>query len=331
MSKSSYLVLGADGLLGRAFRRAVPGGDVLVRGVDNYSRRGHRADYGLVWTNSRMDILEDSEEITELAAERMDALLNFAADVGGVGYNKANGAEIFEANAQLQARAVTIAKDAGIPVLVQVSSVCVYTPCEDPHVEWENQGEVSGSNAGYAMAKRSGEVLALNSGIDRVIIVRPTNMIGLDDHYDQKAHVIPALIRRVFVPGPELAVYSAPGVIRQFLWADTAAEMILFLLHHGLTHTPYNLPPSVVSENGGYDITMSELANTVCRVAKEKHGIDKRPVYYPSEGRDPEPIRRISGKRFYKSVEGSDSDITPSDFEDTPLSKAISDMMDSIE
>lgn len=305
--KTRIAISGCDGMLGRAFMALLKEGGNAQRytaiGFDNFSRRGVVP----LLSPYRTDLL--SADVDELVGS-CDVFINMAADVGGVFYNDGNSGSIFESNARIQSRAVQVAERTNVPMFVQISSVCVYEPSSAEHAETDELGAMYGSNAGYAMAKRSGEVLALESSVPRVLVIRPTNMIGNHDHYDNKAHVIPALIRRLFVPGPHLEVWSSREVVRQFLWADEAARMILDLIGKGDDRGIYNLPANVWSASEGFDLTLGGIAETLCALG-EDFGVSKEPLYMFD---DPggEPIRRISGGKT-KGVIGERDVITLSE------------------
>ena len=188
------------------------------------------------------------------------AVFNLAAAVGGVYYNQSNHTSQFIKNVELQTVPAMVAAARKIPVFVQVSSVCVYADCwNDPADEkaghWE---QPEPANAGYAWAKRMGENVCHWSFGDetRYMIVRPTNMFGIRDYFDERAHVIPAIIKKCLTLD-KFEVWGGSQT-REFLYADDGARGMIAVAEHGKTGEAYNLGTS-----GETKITIADLARTI--------------------------------------------------------------------
>lgn len=308
MSKPVILITGHDGMLGRALTTHLRNIDKYnVLGVDNFSRRS----WSPYQTYETKKDVTDTDTLADYLAEYgVDIVINAAADVGGVFHNASNNAELCRTNTAIQTSVVAACERAKVNTLVQISSVCVYTPSKSLHVEGEELGDPSPPNSGYAMAKRAGEIVARNSKIDRVLIVRPPNMIGLHDHYDNKAHVIPALIRRGLTPGPLLDVYAAKETVREFLWAGEAAKQIMTLIESGTDRWPYNLRPNIVTSDsnlsGGPIYTSLTLFDIA--MAVRAHTDDTKMLrFHPNPG-DPEPVRRVGYALVDEHLDGENFD-----------------------
>ena len=92
----------------------------------------------------------------------------------------------------------------------------------------------------------------------------PTNLYGPNDNFDlHSSHVLPALIRKVHeaMAGGEksLPVWGTGTPRREFLHVDDLADACLFLLES------YD-SPEIVNIGCGEDLTIRELAETVCAV-----------------------------------------------------------------
>jgi len=111
-----------------------------------------------------------------------------------VEYNQNNQLEMYTMNTALQTVPVMVCERNGVPNFLQTSSVCVYgETAQYPAVETFLGSSPVGANLGYSLAKRAGEKAIELSGIKHAVIVRPTNIFGIFDYYDERAHVIPAL------------------------------------------------------------------------------------------------------------------------------------------
>ena len=135
------------------------------------------------------------------------------------------------------------------PHVLQVSSVCVYAPGYNApcHEDNGHAGEPVGANNGYAWAKRMGErVVQWLPDLDhRVVIVRPSNIYGPRDYVDEKAHVIPALIRKVCtsptIPTTPILVHGTGDEQREFIYVTDVVDGMLYALAHGEHRGIYNL------------------------------------------------------------------------------------------
>lgn len=171
------------------------------------------------------------------------AVFNLAAHVAGVIYNQGNHLEMFHENMRVQTAPVIAAERAGVERFLQVSSVCVYSPDHNhPAIEANGQiGEPVAANNGYSWAKRMGERAALWSKIPHVVIVRPSNLYGPRDHFDERAHVIPALIRKAMTANEVINVNGTGNEVREFLHVHDAVRGMTAALMHGRHGQVYNL------------------------------------------------------------------------------------------
>jgi GDP-L-fucose synthase len=189
------------------------------------------------------------------------AVFNLAAAVGGVYFNIKNHTSQFYKNVQLQTIPVLVAAQRDVPIFVQVSSVCVYDDrWNDPAIEYNGHcGEPEPANSGYAWAKRMGERVCEWSFADtdtKWCVVRPTNMYGVRDYFDERAHVIPALIKKCLTLD-KFTVWGG-NQTREFLYADDGARGMMAVAEHGKRGEAYNLGTS-----GATMITIGRLAETI--------------------------------------------------------------------
>lgn len=209
--------------------------------------------------------------------EPVDIVFNLAASVAGVLHNMGHHHEMFTSNIGVQTIPVAVADSIGVPVFVQTSSVCVYDPKHN-HPSFEELGGLGSpdkANAGYAWAKRMGEQAVHFSGIKRPVIVRPSNVFGPGDHFDDKAHVIPALMKRA-VLNDVIDCYGDPAYIREFIFSQDVADGMVAAGAAGKPYREYN-----IGTNRRNTISMGQLAEMiamVCGVA------DKKIVWHSGSG-----------------------------------------------
>lgn len=213
----------------------------------------------------------------------VDIVFNLAAAVAGVLHNMGHHHEMFKGNIDIQTAPVAAADALGIETFVQVSSVCVYDPNEN-HPSFEERGSVGSpdkANAGYAWAKRMGEQAVHFSNIKRPVIVRPSNVFGPRDHFDDKAHVIPALMKRA-VNEEVIDCYGSPEYIREFIYSEDVADGMIAAGAAGKPHQEYNL-----GCNRRNTISMGELAVAIARVCD----VADKPIVWNAGRGGGDPLR----------------------------------------
>jgi nucleoside-diphosphate-sugar epimerase len=204
------------------------------------------------------------------------AVFNLAASVAGVLHNMNHNLDMYNENILLQTIPVAAASMVGVPHFLQTSTVCCYAPENNAPSEevWGLIGIPHQANGGYAEAKRDGERAVEWSDLEHGVIVRPSNIFGPRDYFDEKAHVIPALIRRAIEEdGPELQLYGPPDATREFIYVDDVAWGMLYALAFGEHGEAYNIGcndalRSEVLENV---INMHDLAEIILRQTDNWH------------------------------------------------------------
>jgi GDP-L-fucose synthase len=234
------VVTGGAGMVGSSLVTELVkrGADVLVQ--DDFSR-------GKTYVTGARYVTTDagSYAACKKACEGAFALFNLAAAVAGVEFNQYNHGLMFDANMRLQATPMLAAAAAGVPHVLQVSSVCVYAPeyNSPAREDYGRIGEPHPANGGYAWAKRMGERAALWAGIEHAVIVRPSNIYGPRDYFDERAHVIPALIRKALRDGA-IRVNGSGHERREFIYVDDVARGMLVALERGQHGEAYNIGTS---------------------------------------------------------------------------------------
>lgn len=183
------------------------------------------------------DLTEQMAVRNLIDTERPDAVLHLAAEVGGIGANRANPGRYFYANAAMGINLIEETRRVGVEKFVQVGTVCAYpkfTPVPFKEEDLWN-GYPEETNAPYGIAKKSLLVM-LQAYRDQYgfngIFVLPVNLYGPRDNFDlESSHVIPALIRK-FVTAREsgdthVDVWGTGSASREFLYVEDAARAIL--------------------------------------------------------------------------------------------------------
>lgn len=214
------------------------GANVAV--LDNFSRGKTKLDgVSYIYGDAKL------EGSCRDAFHGADFVFNLVATVAGVQYNQSHNAHMFESNVALQTMPLRIAAALGVKRFLQTSSVCVYAP-EHNHPAQEEYGLVglpTKANEGYSWAKRMGEYAAMwyakESNL-HTVIVRPSNIIGIRDYFDELAHVVPALIRKA-IEDDTIVVNGTGKEQREFIYVEDVADGMLAALERGQKGRAYNL------------------------------------------------------------------------------------------
>lgn len=190
----------------------------------------------------------------------VDVFFNLAAVVAGVLHNQSNHLQMYDDNVRLLTGPLRACERAGVPVFFQTSSVCVYAEDhQSPCVEVRGWGgDPNPANAGYAEAKRDGERAAKFADIDKVVIGRPSNIIGPYDYYDETAHVIPAFIDRALNTDGVFRIYGNALAEREFIYSWDVAVGMAYVAAFGARREAYN-----IGTGGKNTRTMQALADMV--------------------------------------------------------------------
>lgn len=190
--------------------------------------------------------LKNLKEARE-SCEGQEIVLNLAAKVGGIEYNRLHPGEIFRDNVLINTNVLEAAREAKVERFLVVSSACVYRRhCTIPTPESEGfEGVPEPTNEGYGWAKRmaeiQGKLYAQEFGM-KIGVVRPYNAYGPRDHFDPKrSHVIPALIKRVFDGEDPLIVWGSGNQSRAFLYVSDFARGLFLAIEKYPQPDPVNI------------------------------------------------------------------------------------------
>ncbi|HEY0003245.1 MAG TPA: NAD-dependent epimerase/dehydratase family protein [Pyrinomonadaceae bacterium] len=206
--------------------------------------------------------------VCERVTRGQDVVLNLAAKAYGMEYSRAHNGEMLTYNLLCTLTPLEAARKNNVERYLIVSSSCVYpddAPIPTPELETFT-GKPESVNEGYGWAKRiqelAGEYYARDYGM-KVSIVRPFNPYGGNYRWgtEDKAHVIPALVKRI-MDGEEnpLMVWGSGQQRRNFLHARDAMRLLMKIVEKDAVGIPVNI---------GYDtdVTIAELVTLICEVA----------------------------------------------------------------
>lgn len=230
-----------------------------------------RAGYTRVLTRTRaeLDLLDRAAVRSFFETERPRLVVDAAAKVGGIIANSEQPVEFLLQNVTIQNNIIEAAADFGVDKLLFLGSSCIYPKLAPQPISEDSllSGPLEPTNDAYALAKIAGIKLcqAYSKQYGKNFISgMPTNLYGPNDNFDlHTSHVLPALIRKVHEAklrgDKSYIVWGTGSPRREFLHVDDLSEACLFLLEN------YN-EPEIVNIGCGEDVTIRELAETVCEV-----------------------------------------------------------------
>lgn len=222
----------------------------------------------LTRTHSELDLCRQDEVEQFFEVEKPEYVFLAAAAVGGIKKNIEHPAEMLYMNLSIQTNVIQNAYKHNVKRLLFLGSSCIYPRlCPQPMKEdYLLTGPFEPTNEGYAIAKVAGlrmcEYYNRQYGTDYLSIM-PCNLFGINDHYNENAHVMASLLRRFHEAkinnNPKVVVWGSGNQRREFLYADDMADAAVFFMnnYHG---------NEFINVGMGKDVSISELAEIIARV-----------------------------------------------------------------
>lgn len=230
---------------------------------------------------------------------RPEVVIHLAAEVGGIGANRAQPGRFFFANMAMGLHLIEHARRRGVEKFVQVGTICAYpkfTPVPFREDELWN-GYPEETNAPYGIAKKALLVMLQayrqQYGLNGIYLL-PVNLYGPGDNFHpETSHVIPALIRKLVEArdrgDPEVEVWGTGRASREFLYVDDCARAL------ALATVRYDAPEPV-NIGAGFEITIGDLAEKLARLTRYRGRL-----VWNSEKPDGQPRRCLDTSRAEKA------------------------------
>jgi len=277
----NVLVTGGGGFLGSHLVERL-----RADGLDPFVAR--RADY---------DLTREEDAARLFADARPELVFHLAAEVGGIGANRANPGRYWYANLQMGVHMLEEARVNGVQKLVVVGTVCAYpkfTPVPFHEDDLWN-GYPEETNAPYGVAKKSllvgAQAYREQYGLDAIFLL-PTNLYGPGDNFDlATSHVIPALIRKMIEPPEEIVLWGDGSPTREFLYVEDCAEALALAASRYDGADPVNI-------GTGREISIRDLAELIAEITGftgELRWDTSMPNGQPRRSLDPSRARELFG------------------------------------
>jgi GDP-L-fucose synthase len=262
-------------------------GSALVRQLN---ARGY--EHILTRSREELDLTNQAAVNLFFETEKPDYVFLAAAKVGGILANNTYRGEFIYKNMMIQNNVIHAAYVYGVKRLMFLGSSCIYPKLAPQPLKEEYllSGPLEPTNQPYAVAKISGIEMCWSYNRQygtKYLAVMPTNLYGPGDNYHpENSHVIPALIRRIheakIKQDDTVTIWGTGTPRREFLYCEDMAEACVYLMM--LPPDDYDLflnntTPPLINIGTGEDITIAELAETICKVV----GYSGNIVFDPSK------------------------------------------------
>ena len=243
------LVTGGGGFLGSHLVERLRG-----EGTDPFVAR--RADYDLTHEAEAARLFEDAQP---------ELVFHLAAEVGGIGANRANPGRYWYANLMMGAHVLEQARLRGTGKVVLAGTVCAYpkfatVPFREDEL-WDGYPEET--NAPYGVAKKAllvgAQAYREQYGTNAIFLL-PANLYGpRDNFHETNAHVIADLIRKMDEARDEVVLWGDGTPTREFLYVEDCVDGLLLAAERYDGEQPVNL-------GTGKEISIRELAELVAEL-----------------------------------------------------------------
>jgi len=205
-------------------------------------------------------------ENCERAAEGQEIVIHLAANVGGIGYNKAKPGELSFDNVMINTQMMEAARRAGVEKYLALGTICSYpkfTPVPFKEEDLWN-GYPEETNAPYGLAKKmmlvQAQAYRQQYGFNAISLM-PVNLYGPRDHFNlTTSHVIPAIVKKISdaceAGHNYIEVWGTGTATREFLYAPDAAQGILLAVEKYDKPEPINL-------GSGQEITIKHVVEKI--------------------------------------------------------------------
>jgi GDP-L-fucose synthase len=265
------LVAGGSGLAGSALVRRLHERGAIVRASYHERRPALRPELHRRFDFTRLDDC--------LAATRgVQDVIVCAAQTYGAQVMRDAPTRLVLPNLQIHSNLLEASRLSGVERVLLISSSTVYQEAFRPlrEDELDLNAQPFPLYQGVGWMKRYVEQLA-RFYFDRyglaVAVVRPSNIYGPRDKFDDdRAHVLPALIKRALRRDDPFVVWGTGAAVRDFLFVEDFVDDLLLVLERPFACDPLNLA-------SGSALTIADAVRTILEVCS--HAV--APQYDPSK------------------------------------------------
>ena len=263
--------------------------------VERLEAEGHDV---AVPRRSETDLIDMTATAQIFTEVRPELVFHLAAEVGGIGANRANPGRYWYANLMMGAHVLEQARLHATPKLVIAGTICAYpkfapVPFREDDL-WDGYPEET--NAPYGVAKKAilvgAQAYREQYGTNAIYLL-PVNLYGPGDNFDlETSHVIPALIHKMVDAQNKgeksITLWGDGTPTREFLYVDDCVEGLVLAAERYDGPLPINL-------GTGAEIAIRDLAELV----RSATGYDGE-IMWDATRPNGQPRRRLDTSRAEK-------------------------------
>jgi len=219
-------------------------------------------------SRNELDLRDETRVRQFLGDQKVDAIVDAAAVVGGIEANRSHPYPFLMDNLRIQNSLIQSAVELGIRRFVFLGSSCIYPKLAEQPLKEEYllTGPLEPTNQWYAVAKIAGvkavEAVRQQYGLPYVSLM-PTNLYGPGDNFDATtSHVLPAIMRKLHEAkrsGGVVELWGTGSPLREFLHVDDLARAVAWALSLEPAADLYNV-------GSGQELSIRDLAEMLARV-----------------------------------------------------------------
>jgi GDP-L-fucose synthase len=217
----------------------------------------------------KLDLRDQKKVFLFFKKNKIDAVINTAALVGGINANNKFKANFIYDNLSIQNNIIHSCYKYKIKSLVFLGSSCIYPKnCQQPiKEEYLLKGELEKTNEPYSVAKIAGIKMCESYNFQyktNFKCLMPPNLFGVNDNFDpMTSHFFPAIIIKIIKAKKNnkksITIWGSGTPKRELMYVDDLADACIFFLKKKTKH-------SLINVGSGIEKT---IINYVKFVAKE--------------------------------------------------------------
>lgn len=272
IKKSNIFVTGHKGLVGSA----------VLRRLNFFGYKNV-----LTVDKRNLDLRDQKKVLTYFKKNKIDAVINGAALVGGIYANNKFKADFIYDNLSIQNNIIYSCFETGIKSLIFLGSSCIYPKnCKQPiKEEYLLTGQLEKTNESYAVAKIAGIKMCESFNFQyktNFKCLMPCNLFGINDNYNPiSSHFFAAIIYKVLEAKKNnkksIIIWGSGKPKRELMYVDDLADACIFFLKKETKHTLINVGSGIEKNIIGYAKFISKKLNYTGSLVLDKNKPDGTP------------------------------------------------------
>jgi GDP-L-fucose synthase len=202
-------------------------------------------------SKKKLDLRNQRKVINFFKKNKINAVINAAAKVGGIYANEKYKANFIYDNLSIQNNIINSCYESGVKDLIFLGSSCIYPrDCKQPMKEnYLLTGPLEKSNEAYAVAKIAGIKMCESYNFQfntNYKCLMPCNLYGPNDNYNlETSHFLPALISKIhnakIKKNKSITIWGTGNPKRELMFVDDLADACIYFLNKKTHHTLINI------------------------------------------------------------------------------------------